>query len=304
MKKLSNDQVLKVIELYADGKSSPFIGNLFNVSKVAVCGLLKRRGIARRGRSELKRRYAVNGKFFDDITSESQAYWLGFFLADGCVVRNGVHLGLMMSDIAHVKKFRRALGSEHPIKIVQRCARIGIYSESLVAGLKNLGIMERKSFTATPPLVQQELERHMWRGIIDGDGCIHLPARGIKRSPYVRLVGSQSTCLYFQDWLARCCNIHAKVSPHKSIYEITASGFRKAEIIVRTLYDGATVVLDRKQAIVNDLLHRAAEPKEIKIRLCTVNGCLRKHRAKGLCRRHFYSKYEVTARHDRYLASK
>lgn len=60
--------------------------------------------------------------YFDDVSDEPRAYWLGFLFADGCVrdSANGtaapiLTLGLAECDRGHVEAFRAALGSTHKI---------------------------------------------------------------------------------------------------------------------------------------------------------------------------------------------
>jgi hypothetical protein len=67
-------------ELYKMGYSAPYLGKLYGVSAVAICGLLKRRGIPRRSRSDYKE-FTCNFRYFAQVDTEDKAYWLGFIAA-------------------------------------------------------------------------------------------------------------------------------------------------------------------------------------------------------------------------------
>src|SRR5262249_45408126 len=116
MRKLTHEQITDVCLRYQAGESSIHLGQVFGISTRAVCGLLQRRGIQRRSQAEAHRIYTCNHKFFQAITTEIQAYWLGFLAADVSITpRKALALKLAPKDREHRVRFADALQSTHPI---------------------------------------------------------------------------------------------------------------------------------------------------------------------------------------------
>ncbi len=97
-----------------------------------------------------------------------------------------------------------------------------------------------------------ELQRHFWRGVVDGDGCIYNGANKTKSIPtpqtQLSLVGTPETIKCFYKF---CCGIvetKAKINEkyrNKNIDHFSLHG-GKALQICNTLYENATIYLDRK----------------------------------------------------------
>jgi len=63
----------------------------------------------------------VNHDYFSSITTEEQAYWLGFIATDGCIMPDGLlSLSLNVQDREHLIQFRRDLEIINNVKIY-RC---------------------------------------------------------------------------------------------------------------------------------------------------------------------------------------
>lgn len=116
---------------------------------------------------------------FNALTPES-AYWVGFLMADGYINRckkgaPDVALCLSIKDKEHVYKFKGFLHSDRAVSFSKGrypTAIFSVSSESLVTRLEQLGVTTHKTFTAR---VDEKLadNPHFWRGLIDGDGCLH-----------------------------------------------------------------------------------------------------------------------------------
>lgn len=111
------------------------------------------------------------------------AYVLGYFAADGSMVRNnrGAHfIEFMSTDLTLIKQVRRALQSTHKLskkaskKVEWKTQyRIQIGSKELFEDLSKLGFTQKKSQTLMFPKVPKVFAAHFVRGYFDGDGNVY-----------------------------------------------------------------------------------------------------------------------------------
>ncbi len=88
MKKLTQDNVDNIIELYINNASSYEIARKFDVDHAAILYHLKKHNIPRR-RCGAPQKYKINESIFEEINTPEKAYWLGFLYADGWISKNG-----------------------------------------------------------------------------------------------------------------------------------------------------------------------------------------------------------------------
>ena len=109
------------------------------------------------------------------------AYVLGFFTADGNMVKNkrGAHfIAIEITDRDILEKIKEAVGSNHKIGVKKRkfpekdAYRLQIGSKEMFDDLLRLGLMPNKSKTIDLPFVPDKYLSHFVRGYFDGDGCI------------------------------------------------------------------------------------------------------------------------------------
>ena len=109
------------------------------------------------------------------------AYILGFFTADGSMLRNrrGAHfIEFQITDKDLLFKIRKALGSNHKIADRKRDGnwktiyRLQIGSRKIFDDLLSLGISLRKSKTILLPKIPDKYFPHFSRGYFDGDGNV------------------------------------------------------------------------------------------------------------------------------------
>lgn len=204
------------------------------------------------------RRYSVNHSYFDTIDSEDKAYWLGFISADGNIAVKSdyciqISIGLQASDYDHLKKFLVCLDSDYPIYTYPKTCTVTITSQRLGQALINLGITPKKSFTVkTCKQVPSHLERHYWRGLVDGDGCLHKRNDGYFQ---IELVGTKDICDGFSDWVKRVgIQTRATTRSVRSFFEIKYNGFDLVKRICSELYSNSNVYLERKYATCQEII--------------------------------------------------
>jgi intein-encoded DNA endonuclease-like protein len=156
----------------------------------------------------------INENFFKKWSPE-MAYVLGFFAADGCMMKNrrGTHfIEFQITDKDILVKIQKLLGSDHKIaernlKINWKTAyRLQIGSKIIFSDLLNLGLTPRKSKTIKLPNIPDKYFRHFARGYFDGDGNVHAQKRRDRRSGRMIIqthftCGSQKFLMQFQEKL-------------------------------------------------------------------------------------------------------
>jgi len=247
-----------MVELYASGKNTVQIGQVFQVTPSTVRNWLIRSGVTLRGRSEASTRCKLWHNAFDELTPVA-AYWIGFLFADGSVSkdkqRNSVSVRVSERDREHLVKLRAFLRSTHTIGTApagnyggyrsRPSVRFSVTSAQLAERILSLG---RYGGSINATLVES---RDFWRGVVDGDGSLGILANGYA---HFSLVGSRRLLEAFLLFL-RSNDLDAKMTirPHKTIFQVATAGYT-AEKIVCLLYDNADVVLDRKAATATEIV--------------------------------------------------
>lgn len=236
---------------------------------------LKKHGTPLKGRGIQKmiaRTGCINYKWnASEISTEEQAYSIGFLMADG--YNTGLQVGLTVKsdDLYILERIKNCFSDEIKIQREKNSVSFAISSIIICNNLKNLGIIEHKSHNEKNlPQLKPELIRHFIRGYFDGDGSIFVC--NAKTNHYLKCNICSSTeniLKQFQQILLEN-NIESAINIEKRIgkqYFINASGpsiatmdmfrlfIRRKNSIERFfhyLYDDATIYLLRKYKIFAD----------------------------------------------------
>lgn len=210
--------------------------------------------------ANMKTIYSLNENAFTTLTDDTQRYWLGFLLGDGCVFtakyKSGTQYMLILAlseyDRGHVEAFRSFLTSSHPIRTVRLdkggpASRLTISNKPLVQSLARFGIVRGKTNSAA---VAPELAHSaaFWRGLIDADGSLYwCNLAGQRPVPRVELVGTRAVCDAFSVFIRE--GIGATVTPRKmkSIWSASIAGKRAVELVNLLYTDGPS--LPRKKTL-------------------------------------------------------
>lgn len=188
-----------------------------------------------------KQQRNFNRQYFKNITTPSQAYWLGFIFADGwvCASNNNHELGiqLQLSDIKHLQKFSKELNDAFQISTIHReqlipgnknisvtdSCILRVYSKEIVEDLIHNGVVLNKTYSSTYPVVSQKLFFDFLRGYIDGDGCIYVSKNN--KSLQVHITSANNSVLeYIQQQLEQ--------------YEISSKIYQESERKYRIYING------------------------------------------------------------------
>ena len=183
-------------------------------------------------------------------------------MADGHV-RDGkkITLRIRASDIVHLRKLVAFLKSDIPITLHESTSPITFptktfvcslvfYSKRIYGVLKTYGIIHKKSMNKG--VIFLELDRHFWRGIIDGDGTV--ARSNATGRPEMSLVGNKEIVYQFLDFVKHHCPpCRATPKPKKNIWCIRITG-EIALHIIKLMYMGCDIALDRKNEIASEII--------------------------------------------------
>lgn len=258
-KKITEEVVDRICQMYSDGKSIKEIVLATGVSQPACAYKLKSRKIALR---PTPRKYTLNETFFDVIDTEEKAYWLGFISADGCIKNtNSLEITLATKDVNHLEKLRQSLQSNAPIVLTTTTLsnmksyngyKLRIYSSRLIQDLSNKLVTKRKSLTLQPYSVRSDLQKDYWRGFIDGDGCIQLHNAKVVS---LELMGTLQVVSAFREWANSISEITTKITKMRNVY-IQRMGKRQTVYdLLSVLYRNCEFFLDRKKEKAESVLN-------------------------------------------------
>ncbi len=259
--KIESDKQEEIIKKYICGLSIDKLQEIYpQYGRNRIYRMLKEKSVMRNN-SEKSRKYTYNKDFFKVIDTEEKAYWLGFIYADGYIVngikgKNKDSLGITLNneDKGHIDKFRKAINSNHPIKIYKTkygsdCARIIIQDEELVSDLIKLGVLRNKSLILrfpTTDMVNESLIYHFIRGYFDGDGSFKKKGQKLKGYDFsvlstIEFLTELRTYLGVDNEIRKC-----NKNNDSNNFHLTFGGNQKVKQIARMLYENANIYLDRK----------------------------------------------------------
>lgn len=209
-------------------------------------------------------KYYVNDYYFSCIDSEEKAYFIGLLMSDGAILKGShtseyirVSLHLSQTDIDILTKFRDCVESNHTIFIGKKfndCA-LRFVSKPMVSDLAKYGIVPLKTGREKLILdeIPVELHRHVFRGLIDGDGWI---SKGYSNATLhdiqsVGICGSQEICQQFTLAMHQALHVGlltpSKVK-NKDCYKLQYSSYADVCEVVHYLYSNSSIYMDRKYA--------------------------------------------------------
>lgn len=215
----------------------------------------------------------VKHDFFDNIDSEEKSYFLGFILADGCVIlepkkKNGKIYSYAkrlcfcnsINDEEILKKMRDAVSPESTLKVTHNAKgatnrkpqiNLRISSCQIINSLIEKNIKPNKTqdinFEFDFSIIPEELTHHFIRGFFDGDGHYSNSSKSL------RFI---STSLFFMNQISDIfkskipgIKTSIRTSQNKNMITYTLilnGGYGKHIEMFNYLYKDATIFLSRK----------------------------------------------------------
>lgn len=250
----------KIIEMDNDGNSLKEIAREFDTCYQNIQRFLIKNNYCRT--ASRHRTYKIIDNYFEDIDSEIKAYLLGFFAADGGILKdNRIMICLAETDSQIVELFSKELSLNKPIEINdnqtgvkfrQKQFQIRFKSHRMLEDLKVFGIKYRKSLNEMSFLgkLPKDLEHHFVRGYFDGDGCITTNGTRKTQSYMCTITNSTRGILEEFSKVFTTLGIKHKIysATNKSTYyTLYTTSTRPTCILGEYLYKDATFFLQRKK---------------------------------------------------------
>ena len=294
-RRLTHKEKTELFAKYETGKyTGADLAKEYPITLTAINGLLRRNGYKSKSQSELQRKYSINENFFDVIDTEEKAYFLGFLYADGYnnTDRNSVALSLKEDDKEILEKLNNLLQPKKPLQYVKikttnssNQYRLVIANNHISQKLVELGCDKAKTYSLIFPSEKQVpkyLVRHFVRGYFDGDGWVGKKA--------ICIVSTLNFCNSLAEILNQELNVNSYIrvrhpERNNNIRMLELSK-KAARLFLSWIYRDSNIHLERKYN--RYLKQMDYENSLTQFRVCSIEGCDKKHSSKGYCRNHYY----------------
>ncbi len=195
-------------------------------------------------RVDRSRRNAVDETALHPPFSDEARYWIGYLMADGCVVEGSGGRQPCLSFSQSFKKgrneavhrFRDFLDSKHAITLTvnkygHRSEVFQVRSSRIAAALAVCGVSPRKSNReeASPDMARS---RHFWLGYFDGDGCLKMS----RKQEAIEVVGSRRILEQLVAFAGRTASIRLHHGTHQVVFYS-----QHARALARKVYEGSGI---------------------------------------------------------------
>lgn len=253
--KLSDEELLEIKEMVKNQVPYKEICQTFHIS---IEALLNRIANNKWERAKRKNLYTFNENYFDIINTEQKAYWLGFLYADGYILakrgKSSQSFGFSISieDNELLMKFKQDIQSNNPIHYYKNdtfhtnttMGRILLTSQHTVDVLKNLGVVENKTFFLKAPPIEEKFFPAFIRGYSDGDGSIYITKN--KKFGW-SIVGTKELLDFIQKFLKTKNKLIQRFPDRKTNnYTLVYDGNIQVPKLLEKIYKDATIYLERK----------------------------------------------------------
>lgn len=252
------EKLIKVIELYEQGKSQTYIEQTLCLTRKTIRQLIKSKDLNYRDKSEqwhIRYETEIDHDCFKELNPTS-LYWIGMLYTDGHIEEKreaSIDLVLHNDDINHLEKFKLFLKSNRLVKSCGKtnASRMRFNSKTIRDRLIELGFTHNKSCAITPHELLKE-SRDFWRGCVDGDGGIYLKNKdGGYNTNQLTLCGTMETIfdfIIFCSTQALVKNKYPSKSHGKNLYQVHYYG-KDAVKIADLLYKDSEIYLERKYQV-------------------------------------------------------
>lgn len=257
------DHKQEIIDLYNSGIGAYTIGKMFKAPENNIAKLLKKNGVVIRPLNT----YDVDLDFFKKIDSPEKSYLLGFWYADGNVVKRGIRIALQEEDGYILDRFKEIMKYTGSTTFSQRSLKnpkykdqriLSISRSELSQQLVKLGCVPNKSLILEFPTENQVPDRllsHFIRGYFDGDGSISM-SKQRNTFCFVGIISSSIFINKLNEILINKLDLETKiyVCPNPKTSNLRISKKEHAKKFLQWIYQDSTIHLTRKYEKAKSLL--------------------------------------------------
>ena len=252
----------KATEEYVNGALMKDVINKYHICSTSIENYMKQHGITYQ--NQHGRKNFFNQDFFHDITTEAQAYYLGFLFADGAISGVGkeysrlcrITINISAKDRIILERFADVINAQGNTRIRDYMpneksfgnspmCKITLNSTRMADDLVNLGYYGLKPDRMSVPMLPQPMYRHFVRGYFDGDGSV--TPKGYSIIGYRGFIHSLNLLLHDEIDLP----IYDKYIdyPHiqADVCDLRISRKQLTSALFRYMYDDANYYLPRKK---------------------------------------------------------
>lgn len=187
----------EIVALYQEGCSVGDLCKRYGVKEKQTKRLLRERGVMRSRLDAVRAKctkYSVNERFFESIETLEQCWMLGWLFSDGynCISPADTRITLHSKDREVLVKMSALLENTRPLLEEPDYHRTSliISRRRMAEDLHRLGCVQAKSLILQYPheiLNTKAKTCAFLRGLIEGDGCIHVRRTCPRTGPFVQL---------------------------------------------------------------------------------------------------------------------
>lgn len=241
-----------VVQGYNNGEYCKDLAEKYKVDEHSIYKILNMAGIQRQTGYHSK----CDEDYFSYIDNPNKAYLLGFITADGAIVNEVLSIEVHKDDVAILEFAKSEINPYATLTPTRDCIKVTFGAKTLSRDLAKYGIIQNKSkiIKRVPiELTPNNLLPFYFRGLIDGDGCIHKDG---KVSIYS---GSKDFIAHAQEILVQEVHVKKLKIYHGTTYFITWASKEDKNKLFHYLYDdlNATFYYKRKYLRLKEELNNA-----------------------------------------------
>ena len=233
---------------YLNGKSLRQICIEYGVARGGFVRHLKQDGIEILGNNKNQTPRHIlkcNEDFFEVIDSEDKAYIMGFFLADGSFIKNGIKFDQNIDDVGILYYIKKSIQTESEVKtynskitdnyVSRPMCRLLISYIKLREDLLNKGFNTDKTYSFN----KIECPSYLWadfiRGYLDGDGSIIYCDKSFSINITIK---NKDTTYYIKEKTKEYLDIdfNVRYDTNKDCYTLYISNYKNAKKFNTLIY--------------------------------------------------------------------
>lgn len=251
-----------MVQMYLEGLSSYDIAKKTGITSETVRYHLKKAGIKMKKPNDYTDKlntYEFNYNWLDVIDCQEKAYFLGLFAADGCNYSRGNSFAISLAeeDSYILEQLQKAMNLNRPLKYRPSSDATKKPQEALVGSskhfcdrLNHFGFHPQKTYDMEfcSEKYPKNMFPHFFRGLLDGDGCIHIIKNknadcytGTAQIATSTICAQQISAFLFEE-----LKIETRIYDYKTYAVLAVRNLHDTLIFLNWIYKDASIYLIRK----------------------------------------------------------